>query len=924
MKFFCKYFIKYSRTYKKIDLKSIILIKFTLMEYQQDRLMINPLLKNKLEVEDDDKIVELTTVNLSKYFKEIYVLTPLKDINIGDSIYFRDIKKKDWQDLGPKLVLEKSSLRLIKNFNFNHNLCLVNSKDLEIFNHFGFDLEDKEIVIPIFEVSYKNLKLYLKVYEGLYSLQEVYKILLINDINESGNNQKLSYNCQSNLVDIIKSLEESRYWTRKYNCLMNISKAFARRNFKLKVTVNMKDNEILDAINEISKDDVINNYLDKIFDSSNFVDASCCLKKGGYKLYYIGKPSELSKNDVFSMFLKLNNIQRYFLFSNLLISKRYCHLVLNNSDVLILMSNFLKCFGELFRYLIGYAWNRFYIEEGIKSSKITKDDDFIFDINTASMLPVYPFSLFYPKANPYFTCLIDDKLLKYNKNMGGFTFYNADSKYLNQGITNLDGFLKRFNVFMTGNSSNNIFNNLDWKELGMAISGSIMAACLQKKHPLMELIKGKNNFENTSEFDLDYMRYFNEYYPEADLDVMIKSSHPLDFIKKVKEIYNQVVVNVCSFNPINTEPNHIKIYYYKTIFIFVDESFIRENIVSNKLKFEDIVKNIGTDDVKNIFNRNSLIQKKIQEFYDNLFEGTNSKELELIKNDNPEVFDDNICDFQIHIKQKNNSTDIGVNITFKSKIKSNHINRTLELFPIHGDDFFSLVSKFHLPCVRSYYDGENVYLTPSCVSAHLTYMNLDYKYFAGSNDEIKIILKYRMRGFGTILNKNEIDKVLKYINKVTFWKRLYDLNLEDNDSIKETLGSLSFDNKLFQPRLYNADLFDDNIAYVNITEGYNEIPADLNKLKTLDDMGSYLINIMGSFSLELNLIASHTINAKGFINPVSIDKIICVFDKFYNSVHSNENLDKFNLKDDNTAFKEVKNEIWDVEEIDISSEDSNN
>ena len=108
MKFFCKYFIKYSRTYKKIDLKSIIIIVFTLMEYQQDRLMINPLLKNKLEVEDDDKMVELTTVNLSKYFKEIYVLTPLKDINIGDSIYFRDIKKKrlarPWSKIGLRKI----------------------------------------------------------------------------------------------------------------------------------------------------------------------------------------------------------------------------------------------------------------------------------------------------------------------------------------------------------------------------------------------------------------------------------------------------------------------------------------------------------------------------------------------------------------------------------------------------------------------------------------------------------------------------------------------------------------------------------------------------------------------------------------------------------------------------------------------------
>ena len=49
----------------------------------------------------------------------------------------------------------------------------------------------------------------------------------------------------------------------------------------------------------------------------------------------------------------------------------------------------------------------------------------------------------------------------------------------------------------------------------MAISGSIMAACLQKRHPLISLFKGKNNFNNISDFDMDYLRYFNEYYPEA-------------------------------------------------------------------------------------------------------------------------------------------------------------------------------------------------------------------------------------------------------------------------------------------------------------------------------------------------------------------------------------------------------------------------
>ena len=119
----------------------------------------------------------------------------------------------------------------------------------------------------------------------------------------------------------------------------------------------------------------------------------------------------------------------------------------------------------------------------------------------------------------------------------------------------------------------------------MGISGSIMTACLQKQHPLMTLFKGKNNFENVSDFDLDYLRYYNEYYPNADVDVMIKSSHPLDFIKKVKIVFNQVVVNVCGFNPANAEPHHVKMKTIKTVYLFVTEDFIKTQIVQAKKSF---------------------------------------------------------------------------------------------------------------------------------------------------------------------------------------------------------------------------------------------------------------------------------------------------------------------------------------------------
>ena len=157
------------------------------------------------------------------------------------------------------------------------------------------------------------------------------------------------------------------------------------------------------------------------------------------------------------------------------------------------MSSTIDYFSNLYRYLFGYAWLRFYMEESIKKTWINKEDEFVFDINTASMLPVYPFAMDDPKSNPYLPLMVDDKVIQGNKNFGGFMFFNTDNKdHMNQGITDLDGFKKRMNLFITGNSHNDIFNNLDWEEAGMGISGSIMAACLQKRHPLLNLFVGSS------------------------------------------------------------------------------------------------------------------------------------------------------------------------------------------------------------------------------------------------------------------------------------------------------------------------------------------------------------------------------------------------------------------------------------------------
>ena len=105
---------------------------------------------------------------------------------------------------------------------------------MEHFNHFGYELTEKILILPLFNVSYLNVQNYLKIYEGHHKLEDIYNILVLNQVFSS--KSRISYNSLIYMTDIIKNLEASNYWTRKYNCLLNISKRFLSRSFRLRDT----------------------------------------------------------------------------------------------------------------------------------------------------------------------------------------------------------------------------------------------------------------------------------------------------------------------------------------------------------------------------------------------------------------------------------------------------------------------------------------------------------------------------------------------------------------------------------------------------------------------------------------------------------------------------------------------------------------
>jgi hypothetical protein len=239
---------------------------------------------------------------------------------------------------------------------------------------------------------------------------------------------------------------------------------------------------------------------------------------------------------------------------------------------------------------------------------------------------------------------------------------------------------------------------------------------------------------------------------------------------------------------------------------------------------------------------------------ENKFKDTSKEELDKLKDNYPDYFlKAEEYDYKIHIYGTANKFNINkettvqkpeleIKINYKYSITSPHFNHALEMFMNKTDDHMSLVSQFHLPCVRAFYNGENVYMTPSCIFAHMTLMNIDYKYFAGSKDPIEIINKNRMRGFGTWLNENEIKNLIRYSADVDWWNNLYGVDKVNPDQSK-IRGCLNYDYKLVHPRLINADQFYD-APPVNLDNGYKQInkgtklDKDTKKVEATEATGS--------------------------------------------------------------------------------------
>jgi hypothetical protein len=778
--------------------------------------------------------------------------------------YYSDILElQKYSDL---ISIIEGPYEIINNVNHRNILVEISANDISKFGIISFK---PELALCLLNIKQSDLKNYFRCYQNTDHFEEYIKLCLMVDYYQSKLQSKQYI--RDRLIQIMTNCVEFSYWTDERNCEVNTNNSFISRRFVPRTTSKdlenlptdiqgfiaglmsikpVKEANYLDDSEDIKKE---NEMMQMLVDLENTPKNRFDLmkqynesNKNDRLHYFINDPtscSNISKEQITELFTHplLDEKEKYYLMCYLLISKKYCHLIVNNKNLLILLKPMFAKYYQVIRYLFGYTWLTLYLDETIRKTRTEITDRYVFDLETVNELPTYTTLNTSLHLNPYITSTLSQENINHSENVFGPPMLVGQPL----GLCNINEFRRRINLFSTGNSQKFILEGLSFDN--MILTGSCMTACLPKFNPLMALYTtsvsdlGINNANPDTIVsgtgsglglgpwtDAELLAFYKEYYGSSDIDIACNHRDLFDFIDHVFRIYETVKKNL------NTED--VKLIPNKTLAIHVNENILKEEIIKGKIPFtlEYIINNKDSYEIKNFFYDKYIDLKRRQNISDTTKIKSHrnvayDEHLKYVTFDNTSLVISMYKiepiprgDFSIHdtlyMYQDdvvNNDIDYDENaeiyIRFKEsmkfKVESALLPHNIEIFRINFNDFFSTVARFHLPCVRSYYNGKTCYMLPSAITSYMTFVNVDYKYFVGNKDPVDIINKYRIRGFGTLLNKFELKSMLEYCCKFSKWEKIMDINVNNKQSLKSLLGTPSITHPMFRP---NRKVINDN------------------------------------------------------------------------------------------------------------------
>jgi hypothetical protein len=834
-----------------------------------DSDMINPFFVNISDVFD------FNNYTINNKYSNVLIVCMKNNHNLSDEqkqlLFDKIVIRDQFLTACDELAVIEVSMNVLFNNNFKSLVKLIHSKELKlIFPKMQF--ENDKLVLVQFELTEDLVKMNNLLYEKEYGLNDLEKMVqLMNHYNRNFKKPIIS-----NFIDNLMNFRDIQFWANKQNCeIINMTNVFSARKFDSKIN-NAEKNNSRKSTNiaktkklVIAKKQYYNNYPQEILsnkpnnnantcdnDNSNdiknhksnisadFHDIFTAIQSAPKRTYYINNDTNISQNTINNIFSLLTDERElYNIFNTLLVSKDYCHLAFH-PYILEQMKPLFSKYLVLYKYLFGYTWLCFIIEETIMKTKSTKDNRFVLTIDTVNKLPYFPYTYQDIFQNPYIILPVDEKIIDVRNNILAFPpLINGENYY---GVCSLNEFKNRMNIFICGNSYTNILDGLDWNVF--AVSGSIIPACLQKKSPLFDLVINDNISALSKTTDDQWKRFFNHYYENADVDLMCYSKSISDFFKKIDHVKTILQKNL-NINEIKVQPHksmvsRIAKHFFAECVDDFNEKYDKKYTLTemeNLLKYDAnflhyYIYNLYYNGKQKI-NRNIIVSKKAEQPYMSVLMKPSSLDelnITIVTYDklkaNFEQEENEINLYVNDFRSDNNKVSDEENLiviqfieNMKFKISHPKLERQIECFKTHTNDFFGVVSRFHLPCVRAYYQNNNVYILPSCVTAMMTGINIDYKYFTGSYNPIDIINKYRMRGFSTLLSMNEKQYMKNYNNTVdTCGKMFY------TSSSETTYGNKDLNDKIYKPQHFINNLPID--IYKNINATYIRTFEDLEKL----------------------------------------------------------------------------------------------
>lgn len=770
--------------------------------------------------------------DIYRNYNSVIIMTLSSVVNPSDldKIFKYKINTNELKNISG-ITYFRTSLNILKNKDHYLKTNIVNKNDLlELFSSSTFN--ESELVLGIFEMNEDNTRKYC----DMYKLQEE-----LDDISVKVDMYKYylkDRKLNNSLKDVFTNLKDNGYWNKKDNLQLNMTQPFIDREFNNQRTTSNKDFKVVSvrkenevnyktlktgkAYNEYPLGDTShknksteNKLETRVSAKSNFVDPSVVIrgnKNNKKRTFYSSSINKLSNNYISDIFNNLDNEKlKYDMLNNFMVSKDYCHLIVNNKDVLEKSTDIFKKYPHVFKYTFGYSWLTFYLEECLAKGKSQIYSRFTYDIHTANKLPVFPYTYNDIKQNPYVTVLIDDGELTQN-NIFGLSFKDNYDGY---GVTDLETFKRRFNIFVSGSPDIDPLKGLDWSKF--AVSGSTIPACLQKRSLLLDACISKAKDETNG-----FKNFINKYYSESDVDLMSNEPNLVKYLDSVNNVYSLLKTNL------NASDSDMKYEFVKNFAVSITKFFFEDYLTDFNTTYgmnvtleqfqkmsEDMifklyiyqkyieVKNIMT---KKILNQENIKNKFITEYIiPYSYENMNIYVVDSDNYENYQLQDSEVIyyrnDFGKNLPLKENKMVIKFSEAVRIKLFCK--NTKIETFRIKDHDFFGAVARFHFPCVRAYYSGDNVHILPSCITSMMTGLNIEYKYFAGIRNPIDIINKYLQRGFGVLLNKFEINRFIEY-NKSLDDK--HPLKYKDENDKNALLGSKNIKNKIFDLDCANVDI----------------------------------------------------------------------------------------------------------------------